>query len=111
MFDQIFQKAMAGYSNLKGTHLLPKRLSLRRTLGSVRFYTEIQYTVYNWSSLPAGSTLCDVGSGMGHIAMDIYREFPQLRPVVQDLPNVIEQGREVRWIRLHFVFCIIKYRR
>lgn len=59
-------------------------------------HTEIYCTVYNWSSLPVGSTFCDVGGGMGHIAMDIYEKFPQLRPVVQDLPNVLEQGREVR---------------
>ncbi|KAJ7619475.1 S-adenosyl-L-methionine-dependent methyltransferase [Roridomyces roridus] len=40
-----------------------------------------------------GKVVCDVGGGYGHNTIDLLKEFPYLKIVVQDLPLVIE-GQE-----------------
>lgn len=50
--------------------------------------------VYPWESLPADTTICDVGGGTGHATVVLLKACPQLKYVVQDLPGVIEQGKE-----------------
>ena len=43
---------------------------------------------YPWASL-AAATVVDVGGSDGYISIQLARAFPNLRLVVQDLPNVI----------------------
>ncbi|KAJ7128402.1 hypothetical protein C8R44DRAFT_873128 [Mycena epipterygia] len=40
---------------------------------------------FDWSALPAGSVLIDVGGGIGHWSMTIAQKNPGLRIVIQDL--------------------------
>ena len=42
--------------------------------------------------------LCDVGGGVGHAVLAVIREFKDMpfKAVVQDMPNMIEQGKQVR---------------
>jgi hypothetical protein len=51
--------------------------------------------VFPWGNLPKGSRLCDIGGGKGHVALGILKTFPGLRAVVQDLPGVIADAKEV----------------
>ncbi|KAA1465903.1 S-adenosyl-L-methionine-dependent methyltransferase [Dentipellis sp. KUC8613] len=48
---------------------------------------------YPWHTLPAGSTVCDVGGGVGSVLIKIASHHPHLHLTLQDLPNVIEQAR------------------
>jgi hypothetical protein len=52
-------------------------------------------TAFPWGDLPKGSKLCDIGGGKGHAALGILKAFPGLRAVIQDLPGVIADAKEV----------------
>ena len=47
---------------------------------------------FNWASLGNGLVV-DVGGSHGLVSMNIAREFPSLRFIVQDLPSVIEDAK------------------
>ena len=47
---------------------------------------------FDWASL-GNRTVVDVGGSHGLVSMDIAREFPSLRFIVQDLPKVIEDAK------------------
>ena len=49
--------------------------------------------------MPAGTTFCDVGGGIGSVSMALVKAHPHLKVTLQDLPNVIEQASEVSLIR------------
>ena len=48
---------------------------------------------FPWKSLPEGTTVCDVGGGIGHITLHFAKACPQIRVVLQDLPPTVEQAR------------------
>ncbi|KAK7002289.1 O-methyltransferase-domain-containing protein [Favolaschia claudopus] len=54
---------------------------------------DAMFTGFEWSSLPAGSVLVDVGGGIGNTAMTIAQKNPDLRVVVQDLEHQVAQGK------------------
>ncbi|KAJ7659940.1 S-adenosyl-L-methionine-dependent methyltransferase [Mycena rosella] len=72
--DARFQVAMVAWGQVNGRAMLPK--------------------VYPWASLPADTIICDVGGGNGHATVPLLKAFPQLKIMVQDLPGVVEQGKE-----------------
>ncbi|EEC00065.1 hypothetical protein MPER_00075, partial [Moniliophthora perniciosa FA553] len=43
---------------------------------------------------------CDVGGGNGHNMIDLLRKHPNLKAVLQDQPQVIEQAKEY-WAKEH----------
>lgn len=47
---------------------------------------------YDWSSLPSGTTILDLGGSRGHISMALATQCPQLHFIVQDLPDVIAEA-------------------
>ncbi|KAJ7262897.1 S-adenosyl-L-methionine-dependent methyltransferase [Mycena rebaudengoi] len=49
---------------------------------------------YPWTDLPAGTSICDVGGGNGHATAMLLNAFPHLKFVLQDLPAVVDQGKE-----------------
>ncbi|KAJ7634568.1 S-adenosyl-L-methionine-dependent methyltransferase [Roridomyces roridus] len=51
-------------------------------------------TTYPWAALPTDTVVCDIGGGYGHNTIDLLKDFPQLKIIVQDLPEVIEEGRK-----------------
>ncbi|KAJ7210713.1 S-adenosyl-L-methionine-dependent methyltransferase [Mycena pura] len=55
---------------------------------------------YDWSRLPTGSVLVDVGGGLGSTSMEIAKKYPSLRIVNQDLAPTIENAKS-HWT-LHF---------
>ncbi|KAJ6540597.1 O-methyltransferase [Mycena capillaripes] len=48
---------------------------------------------FNWSQLPSGGILVDVGSGMGSNSLTIARKYPTLRVVNQDFGPVLEKAK------------------
>ncbi|KZO90320.1 S-adenosyl-L-methionine-dependent methyltransferase [Calocera viscosa TUFC12733] len=50
---------------------------------------------FPWDTLPEGTTICDVGGGIGTISMALAARFPQLRFVLQEMPGTLEQARRV----------------
>ncbi|KAH7874996.1 S-adenosyl-L-methionine-dependent methyltransferase [Lentinula edodes] len=49
---------------------------------------------YNWKDLPSGSLVVDVGGGIGSVAQNIAKSFPELYFVIQDLLGPIEDGKK-----------------
>lgn len=50
---------------------------------------------YPWSKLRDQAQIVDVGSGIGHVALTLAEALPQIRVVLQDLPNVIREAKTV----------------
>ena len=50
---------------------------------------------FEWAPLPAGSTVVDVGGGLGTMTMALADTYTHLQYTIQDLPGVIAQAREV----------------
>ncbi|KDQ64437.1 hypothetical protein JAAARDRAFT_201773 [Jaapia argillacea MUCL 33604] len=48
---------------------------------------------YDWASLTPDDLIVDVGGGTGMPSMQIARAFPSARIVIQDRPEVVEQGK------------------
>ncbi|KAF9479526.1 S-adenosyl-L-methionine-dependent methyltransferase [Pholiota conissans] len=69
-----FAQAMVGWGEVTGRAMLPKS--------------------YAWESVPVDSTICDVGGGNGHAMLGLVKKFPQLKVILQDLPAVVQQGRD-----------------
>ncbi|KXN90283.1 Sterigmatocystin 8-O-methyltransferase [Leucoagaricus sp. SymC.cos] len=70
-----FAKAMVGWGDVTGKGMLHK--------------------VYPWGNCPPGTTVCDLGGGNGHIMLDLVHAFPNIEPIIQDLPPVVEQAKEL----------------
>ncbi|KAL9619983.1 MAG: hypothetical protein Q9160_005452 [Pyrenula sp. 1 TL-2023] len=49
-------------------------------------------TGYAWSSLPQGSTVIDVGGSQGHVSIALAQAHPQLKFIVQDVAEVIDEA-------------------
>ncbi|KIK57717.1 hypothetical protein GYMLUDRAFT_75330 [Collybiopsis luxurians FD-317 M1] len=49
---------------------------------------------FDWDSLPKGSTIVDVGGGIGVSSISLARAFDHLQFVVQDRPKVLQLGIE-----------------
>ncbi|KAI0261384.1 S-adenosyl-L-methionine-dependent methyltransferase [Gloeopeniophorella convolvens] len=50
----------------------------------------------DWGSLARDSVVVDVGGGVGKVAQTLFKDFPHLKYVVEDLPPVIKDG-ETFW--------------
>ncbi|KAF2710788.1 putative O-methyltransferase [Pleomassaria siparia CBS 279.74] len=96
----------SGYSLANGTSLNmfeflaqhPDRA--RRFAGAMSSTTpaslEALVNYFDWSSLPDGSTVVDVGGARGHVSIHLAKRFPHLRFVVEDMPEVVEAAdREI----------------
>ncbi|KIJ34904.1 hypothetical protein M422DRAFT_262863 [Sphaerobolus stellatus SS14] len=69
-----FVQAMVGWGEVTGKAMLPK--------------------VYAWENVLENATLCDVGGSSGHMVLDLMKEYPKLKAIIQDLPPVVEQAKE-----------------
>ena len=45
-----------------------------------------------------GATVCDVAGGIGNISLQLAKAHPNLRLILQDLPERINQAKEV-WLK------------
>lgn len=50
---------------------------------------------FPWDALPDDSIVVDVGGGVSALTMSLHSRFPKLVYIVQDLPGVCVQAREV----------------
>ncbi|EJT99811.1 S-adenosyl-L-methionine-dependent methyltransferase [Dacryopinax primogenitus] len=48
---------------------------------------------FPWETPPPGTTVCDVGGGVGTVSLALANRFSQLKLVVQDTPNTLAQAR------------------
>ncbi|KAH8920200.1 S-adenosyl-L-methionine-dependent methyltransferase [Atractiella rhizophila] len=73
---------------------LQKRFNMAM-IGTKKFGSDDEILgAYEWASLPAKSTIVDVGGGLGHQVQILRRAHPQLHCLVQDLPQVVKEAEE-----------------
>ncbi|KIK63299.1 hypothetical protein GYMLUDRAFT_222394 [Collybiopsis luxurians FD-317 M1] len=56
---------------------------------------DITLNAFEWSTLPKGSKVVDVGGGVGNVFFPLAAKFPELKIVVQDLPEVVGNANKV----------------
>ncbi|KAK1233236.1 hypothetical protein PQX77_003608 [Marasmius sp. AFHP31] len=70
---QRFDKAMMGWSRVTGSTSMVNN--------------------FPWTTMPLGTTLCDIGSGVGTVPLAIAKAHPHLSITLQDLPESLEQAK------------------
>ncbi|THH29297.1 hypothetical protein EUX98_g4894 [Antrodiella citrinella] len=92
-----FTKAYDGYMLWDDYTKVAPEKSRRFGDGMIRFShilnTQSMVHGFPWKDLPPGTTLCDLGSGVEYMSLDIARLSPDIRIVLQDQPETIEQGK------------------
>jgi O-methyltransferase domain len=63
--------------------------------GADRFPSSIYTESTDWKSLTPDSVVVDVGGNVGKVTHELYKAFPHLKYVVQDLPPVVKDARNV----------------
>jgi hypothetical protein len=61
--------------------------------GADRFPPSIYTESLDWKSLPPDSVVVDVGGSVGKVTYELYKSFPHLKYVVQDLPPVVKDAK------------------
>lgn len=59
---------------------------------------------FEWSSVPQGGLIVDVGSGLGHVSLQVAKTRPDLHITLEDRARVITEAKDVRCF-LHFFRC------
>ncbi|GAA6009288.1 hypothetical protein JCM11491_004258 [Sporobolomyces phaffii] len=70
-----------------------KRKRFQCAFGALNQYIDRDESIllgFPWSTLPEGSTVCDVAGRTGNISLDIAKAVPHVKFVVQDQQNVID---------------------
>ncbi|KAI0056503.1 S-adenosyl-L-methionine-dependent methyltransferase [Artomyces pyxidatus] len=67
-----------------------------RAMGGIAKITGLEGVVnhFPWKDLPQGSTVCDVGSGVGMVSIELAKKYPNLHLMLQDLPSVVIQAQQ-----------------
>ena len=50
--------------------------------------------MYDWQSLPKQAAIVDVGSGLGHVSLDIAGVRPDLTFILEDRSSVMVHAKE-----------------
>ncbi|KAJ7755335.1 S-adenosyl-L-methionine-dependent methyltransferase [Mycena maculata] len=70
-------------------------------IGMIGWGTAVEAAVvvhaYPWNELGPGATVCDLGGGVGAMAIQLARAHPGLQLKLQDLPDRMVQAEKVVW--------------
>jgi tRNA G46 methylase TrmB len=59
------------------------------------FYSSALLPGFDWASLKKGDLVVDVGGGVGSSTLVLAKQYPDLKFVVQDLPQTIKDAETV----------------
>jgi hypothetical protein len=54
---------------------------------------------FPWKDMVSGSTICDIGSGLGATSLELAKTHSHLKLTLQDQPHVLELARGVSLLR------------
>jgi hypothetical protein len=74
---------------------------------ALRFPLSVYTESLDWESLPPDSVVVDVGGGVGPVTYELYKAFPHLKYVVQDLAPVVKDAENVASRRVLCMASII----
>ena len=72
-------------------------MSVFFTINSSAIFLIIFPIAFNWSKLPEGALVVDVGGGIGTASIQVAKQFPSLKFIVQDRRQPIADGIQVRF--------------
>ena len=75
--------------------LLSKVRSFRVNHFTKSFYHYI--IEFPWNELGDGASVCDVGSGVGTVSLQLAKTYPTLQLKLQDLPHVMLHAKNEVW--------------
>ena len=83
------------------TRLRPRRL-FTASISTPSWPCPVSYTrnvrvEFPWKELGNDATVCDVGGGIGNISLQLAKAHPNLRLILQDLPERIQQAKNEVW--------------
>ncbi|KIJ38737.1 hypothetical protein M422DRAFT_231092 [Sphaerobolus stellatus SS14] len=81
LHESRFAEAMVGWSKVTGKGILPK-------------------VAYGWENASENATWCDVGGSNGHVTLNLLKQYPKLKGIIQDLPPVMEEAKQY-WAKEH----------
>lgn len=65
------------------------------SVGNATPYANIVDLEFAWKDMPAGTTFCDVGGGLGSVSIRMAKAHPHIKITLQDVPSVVERARSV----------------
>ena len=72
----------------------------------IETYSAFIFPGFDWSSVPQGGTIVDVGCGIGNVSLEVSRVRPDLKIVLEDRPQVIEKTKAVS---INLIICGMTY--
>ncbi|KAF8643207.1 hypothetical protein AX16_009164 [Volvariella volvacea WC 439] len=88
-------KSVWDYFNRPGRDASRRRFNAAMTDSSNLQPYDVAMQGFDWARLPNGSVVVDVGGNLGGVSRWLAERFPNLRIVVQDLPQVIEDAKKL----------------
>ena len=77
--------------------------------GADRFPPSIYTESLDWKSLPPDSVVVDVGGSVGKVTYELHKVFPHLKYVIQDLPPVVKDAKNVAFRRVRPLHSFAHY--
>ncbi|KAK7040146.1 hypothetical protein VNI00_009952 [Paramarasmius palmivorus] len=77
-----------------GNEMRPRRFATGMKGLGERFLPSVYTGAFDWQSLKEGAIAVDVGGGVGPVTLALYKAFPQITYIVQDLPPVINEAQK-----------------
>ncbi|KAG6826094.1 hypothetical protein H0H92_001153 [Tricholoma furcatifolium] len=94
-------RALRFNANLWDFHSRPENAYRSRRFGiamkgaTVVGLPDLLLELFNWSSLSEDALVVDCGGGIGSSARAVLKAHPKLKFLIQDVPNVVEDGKRV----------------
>ncbi|TCD62058.1 hypothetical protein EIP91_007517 [Steccherinum ochraceum] len=85
-------------ADLFGWYELPQNASRMRRFANAAgslHWTSPALGGFDWSTLPKGGLVVDVGGGTGEMVTELARSYKNLRYICQDQPQVIDQAKKI----------------
>ncbi|KAG6807436.1 hypothetical protein H0H92_007557 [Tricholoma furcatifolium] len=95
------QRALGFKTNFWEFHARPENAYRLRRFGiamrgsTVMDLPDLLLELFDWSSLPEDALVIDCGGGIGSSARTVLKAHPKLKFLIQDMPNVVEDGKRV----------------
>ena len=75
----------------------PRRSSMASISTPCSHLISYTWVEFPWKELGDGATVCDVAGGVGNICLQLAKTHPNLRLILQDLPERIQQAKNEVW--------------
>lgn len=94
--SQLFASAMVALSQITGNGISLVKGIINLLSGHANLYLSLGLDL-PWKNMAPGSTICDIGSGIGAVSLELAAAHLHLKLTLQDQAHILEQARHVRY--------------